>query len=74
MVWSLEEFADMDLSTKSLILSCRSRRPHKINVVALPDEGICSLNEQQFELPPPRTRFPSLHVPAWFSPSQLLFD
>ena len=41
MVWTLEEFADMDLSTKSSVLSRRSRRPHKSKVVDLPDEGIC---------------------------------
>ena len=41
IVWTLEEFADMDLSTKSSILSRRSRRPHKTRVVDLPDEGIC---------------------------------
>ena len=40
MVWTLEEFAGMDLSTKSSILSRRSRRPHKTKVVNMPDEGI----------------------------------
>ena len=40
MVWTFEEFAAMDLSTKGPILSRRSRRPHKTKVVALPDEGI----------------------------------
>ena len=41
MVWTLEEFADLDLSTQSSILSRRSRRPHKTKVVVLLDEGIC---------------------------------
>ena len=41
MVWTLEEFADMDLSTKSSIMSRRSRRPDKTKVVSLLDEGIC---------------------------------
>ena len=40
MVWTLEEFADMDLSTKSSVLSRRSRRPHKTQVVDFPYEGI----------------------------------
>ena len=41
MVWSLEDFAEMDLSTKSSSLSRRYRRPHEIKVVDLPDEVIC---------------------------------
>ena len=41
MVWTLEEFADMDFSTKSSTVSRRSRRPHKTKVVDLPDDGIC---------------------------------
>ena len=39
-VWTLEEFVDVDLSTKSSTLSRRSRRPHKTKVVDLPDEGM----------------------------------
>ena len=41
MVWTFEEFADMYFSIKSPILSRRARRPHKTQVVALLDEGIC---------------------------------
>ena len=29
MVWSLEDFADFDLSTKSPLLSRKMRRPYK---------------------------------------------
>ena len=41
MVWSLEDFATIDLSTKSLSLSIRYSRPHKTKVVDLLDEEIC---------------------------------
>ena len=41
MVWTLYEFADVDLSTKSSSLSSHSRRPHKTKGVSLPDGGIC---------------------------------
>ena len=41
MVWTLAEFADIDLSTKRSTLSRRSRRPHKTKDVNLLDEGIC---------------------------------
>ena len=39
--WTFEDCAEIDLSTKSLILSRRSRRPHKTKVVERLDEGIC---------------------------------
>ena len=41
MVWLLEDFAEMELSTKSSSLTRRYRRPRKTKLVALPDEGIC---------------------------------
>ena len=43
MVWSLEEFADIDLSSKSYMLARKQRQPHKTKAVELPDEGICFL-------------------------------
>ena len=40
MVWSLDDFVDIDLSSKSSALSRRMRRPHKTKVVELPDVGM----------------------------------
>ncbi|MFM7986443.1 MAG: hypothetical protein ACKPKO_44740, partial [Candidatus Fonsibacter sp.] len=37
VVWSLDDFAHMDLSTKSSALSRRLTKPHKTNVTDLPD-------------------------------------
>ncbi|MFM7989628.1 MAG: hypothetical protein ACKPKO_60975, partial [Candidatus Fonsibacter sp.] len=48
IVWSLEEFAAMDLSTHSSSSpSRRMRKPHQVKVVDLPDEGIkCPLKSE----------------------------
>ncbi|MFM7986492.1 MAG: hypothetical protein ACKPKO_44985, partial [Candidatus Fonsibacter sp.] len=39
-VWDLDEFSQMDVSTKSSALSRKMRKPHKVKVLDLPDEGI----------------------------------
>ena len=41
MVWSLEEFVDIDLSSKSSFLARKQRKPHKTKGIEMPEEGIC---------------------------------
>ena len=51
MAWSLQDSADMDLSTKSPSLSRRHRRPHKTKVVVeLLDEGMCLPLKSEYDL------------------------
>ncbi|MFM7984734.1 MAG: hypothetical protein ACKPKO_35965, partial [Candidatus Fonsibacter sp.] len=45
VVWSLDDFAQMELSTKSLALSSILRRPHKIKAIDLPHEMYCISTE-----------------------------
>ncbi|MFM7987357.1 MAG: hypothetical protein ACKPKO_49395, partial [Candidatus Fonsibacter sp.] len=40
VVWALDDFAHMDVSTKSSALSRRMRRPHKVKVIDRPFEGL----------------------------------
>ena len=49
MVWTLEEYADEDLSTKSSVVSRRSRRPPRTKVVHLRDEGICVALKSEYD-------------------------
>jgi hypothetical protein len=41
MVWSLEEFTDIDLSSKSSLLARKQRKRHKTKAIEMPKEGIC---------------------------------
>ena len=41
MVWFLEEFVDIDLSSKSSLLARNQRKPHKTKAVEMLEEGMC---------------------------------
>ena len=41
MVWSLEAFVDIVLSSKSCMLARKQRKPHKTKAVEFLEEGIC---------------------------------
>ena len=43
MVWSLEEFIDIDFSSKSSLLARMQRKPHKTKAIELLEEGFVFL-------------------------------
>ena len=49
MVWSLEEFANIDLSSTSSTMARKQRNPHKTQAVELPEECICLPLSSEFD-------------------------
>ena len=49
MVWSLEEFADIDLSSKRSLLARKQRQPHKTKAIDMLEECICSPLKSEYD-------------------------
>ena len=49
MVWYLEDFVDIDLSSKSSLLARKQRKPHKTKAIELPQEGICCPLKSEYD-------------------------
>ena len=50
MVWSLEEFVDIDLSSKSSLLARNQRKPHKTKAIEMPKEGIVFPLKSEYDI------------------------
>ena len=50
MVWSLEEFVGIDLSSKSSLLARRQRKPHKTKTIEMPKEGIVFPLKSEYDI------------------------
>ena len=80
MVWSLEEFVDIDLSSKSSLLARNQRKPHKTKAIEMPKEGIVFPLKSEYEIANSlleglrQTSPPSLwELPHWKKPPSELF-
>ena len=50
MVWSLDEFVGIDLSSKSCLLARKQRKPHKTKAIEMPKEGIVFPLKSEYDI------------------------